>query len=53
MFDLIRQIINHTWQTSTTGDQQIIYYIAGTMIIIFSIMIVDVFRRLFAHFIGK
>lgn len=53
MYDLIKNIIGHTWQTNTTGDQQYIYYICGALIIMFSIMIFDTFRRIFIHLIGK
>lgn len=50
MYDVIREIINHTWQSNYTSDQQYIYYIAGTLIVIFSVVIIDLVYRIFGHF---
>ena len=50
MYDVIREIINHTWQSNYTSDQQYIYYIAGTLIVIFSVVIIDLVSRIFGHF---
>lgn len=47
MYELIRSIIDHTWQTSgATGDQQYIYYICGSLIIIFSCVFIDLIYRI-------
>lgn len=46
MFDIIKQIINHEYITNATGDQQIIYYICGVLIIIFSVTFIDMIYRL-------
>ena len=50
MYDIISEIIGHTWQTNYSGDQQHIYYIAGALIILLMIVGVDLIYRLFAHF---
>ena len=50
MYDVIRDIIDHTWQSNYTSDQQYIYYIAGTLIVIFSVVIIDLVYRIFGHF---
>lgn len=50
MYDLISNIINHSWVTSTTGDQQIIYYICGALIVILTAVIIDLTYRIIGHF---
>ena len=52
MYDLIAEIINHTWETSSysSTEQQIIYYICGTCIIIFTVTFIDLIYRVFRHF---
>lgn len=50
MFDIIRDIIGHTWETSTTGDQQIIYYICGALICVVTACIFDLIYRIIGHF---
>lgn len=50
MYDIISQIINHNWATQTTGDQQIIYYICGALIIVTTACIFDLVYRIFSHF---
>jgi len=47
MYDLITALINHTWQTNYSGDQQYIYYICGTLIIILTVVFIDLVYRLF------
>ena len=47
MYDLIEALINHTWVSNYSGDQQYIYYIAGTVIIILTVVIIDLVYRLF------
>lgn len=42
MFDIIKNIISHVWDTSGSGlEQTIIYCICGSMILLFSIWILD------------
>lgn len=50
LYDIITNIIGHTWQTNYGGDQQYIYYIAGALIILFAIQGVDMIYKTFAHF---
>lgn len=46
MYDLIKSIINHTWQTNSTGDQQYIYYICGCVIIILTCVFIDMVYKI-------
>lgn len=50
MYEVIENIINHTWQSNYTSDQQYIYYIAGTLIVIITVVIIDLVYRIFGHF---
>lgn len=52
MYDIIKQIIGHTWDSGSysSSEQQIVYYIAGTCIIIFVVVFVDSMYRVFRHF---
>ena len=50
MYDIISEIIGHTWQSSYTGDQQYIYYIAGALILLLVVVFVDMIYRTFSHF---
>lgn len=53
MYDLIAQIISHTWQSNYTSDQQYIYYIAGALIIVLTVAFVDLVKTTFAQFTRK
>ena len=50
MYDIIRNLINHTWQSNYTNDQQYIYYIDGTVIILFVVWVFDIFTQLVKAF---
>lgn len=50
MYDIITEIIGHTWQSNYSGDQQYIYYIAGSLIILLTVVFVDMIYRTFSHF---
>lgn len=50
MYNIISQIINHSWISSGSGDQQYIYYISGALIIILCVTFVDLIYRVFRHF---
>lgn len=50
MYDVIAEIINHTWQSNYTSDQQYIYYIAGALIIVLTVKFIDLIEKLFSHF---
>lgn len=49
MYDIISNIISHSWTTGSS-DQQYIYYICGALIVIFSCVIIDLVYRVFSHF---
>lgn len=53
MFDIIRQIINHSWQTNTTGDQSYIYSICAVIICLFFVTALDWLFRLFTGLFNK
>lgn len=46
MYDLISALIDHEYVSNYGGDQQYIYYITGTLIILFSVVIIDMLYRL-------
>lgn len=51
MYDVIRSIIDHTWQTNgATGDQSYIYYISGVVICVLLAVFIDLIYRVFRHF---
>lgn len=53
MYDLIEQLIDHTWQSNYTSDQQYIYYITGTVIVIFCVWLLDLIRVIISAAAGK
>lgn len=53
MFDIISAIIDHTWNTQYTGDQQYIYYICGCLICVMIAVLMDGIYKLFTHFWRK
>lgn len=53
MYEVVEGIINHTWQSNYTSDQQYIYYICGTLIVIFSVVFIDGIRQIFRCFTGR
>lgn len=50
MYDIVANIIDHAWQSNYTSDQQYIYYICGTLIVIITVVIIDLVYRIFSHF---
>lgn len=52
MYDLIKQIISHTWDTNnySSSEQQIVYYICGSLIIILTVVFIDMVKDVFRHF---
>ena len=50
MYDLIQNIIDHSWITQGSGDQQYIYYICGCLIVILTVVFIDLIYRVFSHF---
>lgn len=49
MYDLIYGLIGHPWVNNYTSDQQYIYYIAGALIIILTVVIIDLIYRCISH----
>ncbi len=52
MYDLIQQIINHSWNTGDSS-QQYIYAISGILICLLVVFFVDIFYRLFRAIFKK
>lgn len=53
MYDIIEQIISHSWQSNYTSDQQYIYYIAGALIVVLTVAFVDLVKTTFQQFLRK
>ena len=49
MYDIIDQIISHTWNTGSNA-QSYIYPICGALIVILTCVFVDMVYRVFSHF---
>lgn len=52
MYDLIKEIISHTWDTNSYSntEQQYVYYICGVLIIVLVVVFIDLIYRVFRHF---
>lgn len=48
MYELVERIISHNWITGSS-DQQYIYYICGSLIILLTCVFVDMVYRIFRH----
>ena len=55
MYELIQDIISHAWQSGTTSssEQQYIYYICGALIVILTVAFVDLVKTTFQQFLRK
>lgn len=51
MYDLINDIISHSWSSNYSNEQQYIYYICGALILLLTVMFVDVIRDIIRGFI--
>lgn len=49
MYDVINQIIDHSWTTGS-NEQSTVYYICGAMIIILTVVFTDMVYRIFSSF---
>lgn len=49
MYDLISNLIDHSWSTGSS-EQQYIYYICGALIIMLTCVFIDMIYRVFSHF---
>ena len=45
MYNIIREIIDHSWVNQGAGDQQYVYTIAGTLIIVLAVTCIDLLYR--------
>ena len=52
MYDILEQIIGHAWESNnySSTEQQILYYICGTLIVILTVTFIDLFYRVFSNF---
>lgn len=50
MYDVISEIISHSWVSTNSGEQQYIYYIAGALIVLLTVVLIDMIYRTFSHF---
>lgn len=52
MYSIIENIIDHVWNTNnySSSEQQILYYISGALIILFSVVFIDLVYRVFSNF---
>ena len=53
MYEVIENLIDHAWQSNYTSDQQYIYYIAGTLIVLLSVFILDLIKCVIDSAAGK
>lgn len=51
MYDIIEQIINHSWETQNSA-QQYIYYTCCALIIVLTAVFIDMVVRIFFRFSG-
>lgn len=49
MYDIIVNMIGHSWTTNDSA-QQYIYYICGCLIVLFACVAIDLVYRVFSHF---
>ena len=49
MYDIINQIISHSWETGSS-EQQYIYYTCCALIVILTIVFIDMIYNIFSHF---
>lgn len=52
MYDLIEAIIDHSYNTQYSGDQQYIYYACIVLICLFSTVVIDLFYRFVKNIFG-
>lgn len=50
MYDIIEQIIGHSWVSNYTGDQQYIYNICAAVICLLIVVFVDLIKDIFSGF---
>lgn len=50
MYDIIAQIIDHSWSTGSS-EQQYVYYCCISLIVIFAVVFIDMIRDIFRSII--
>lgn len=53
MYDLVSDIINHSYESSYGGEQQYIYYICAALIVVFSVWVLDLIKCVINSAAGK
>lgn len=53
MYDIISGVIDHSWVTNYTSDQQYIYYICGALICVLVPVFIDKIFDIFRSFFGR
>lgn len=53
MYKIVEDIINHTWQSNYSGDQQYIYTICAVLLIVVIVELIDVTVNLFRDIIKR
>lgn len=53
MYEIVSGILDHAWINNYTSDQQIIYYICGALIIVFSVAFIDAINYLLAAYLPR
>jgi hypothetical protein len=53
MYNLIKQIIDHTMSSNYSYEEQYIYFICGALVVLICLMFFDSLRTLFRRLIGK
>ena len=49
MYDIIQQIIDHSWSTGDSS-QQYVFYTCAALILILTTVFIDLVYRVFSHF---
>lgn len=52
MYDIIKNILDHTWQTNTS-EQQYIYTICGVVIIVMVVTVIDLTVNIFKSLVRR
>lgn len=51
MYDIVNGIIDHSYVSNYSGEQQYVYYICGALIVLFAVIFIDIIRDVFRSFI--
>lgn len=53
MYDILMQIIGHSWVSNYSGEQQYLFYGCLALILLLTVAFVDIIRTGFAQFMRK